>query len=205
MHEQDFDDLDAEPTSGGPARRYAVPITRNIRIAALALFGSAIVLLASGTLTWFETMNPGFKSQDFGGFRASRANAWFKSVPIGWVLLVVVAMLCAVALKILRSRRARWLLIAGVGCTLVSAATVLLVLKERSYVPLSIPRSLRESVIALIKLHPESKAKFEKQFSGLAVEVRLGLWVALVAAVACTGISGFIVMKSRRPREVAST
>lgn len=204
MGDQDTGVLGAEPARTRRAPRYAVPVTPPIRIAAVALICAAITMVASGAMTWFATNNPGYKTQSFDGFRAARSSAWIQSIPVGWLLLVVAILLCAVALAILRTQRARWLMTAGLGCTLLSAATVLLVIKEKSHVPLTIPRDLRKSVLPLITLHPETKAQVEKQFSGLTVNVRMGLWVALVAALACTAISVFISLKSRRPSDAAN-
>ncbi len=204
MYEHSNEVLGDDPAPLESLRSNAVTVTPPIRLAAVVLICSAALLAASGLLTWFVTSNPGFKNHKFAGFRAARSSSWYLSVPVGWPLLFVAMFLCAVAVLILRTERAQWIRAAATGCVLLSTLAILLVLKNKSYVPYEIPLKLRESLLPLIKSNPASKDQIEKEFASLAVNVRSGLWVALVGAISCTTISVFIVLKSRRPSESPS-
>jgi hypothetical protein len=178
-------------------------------MAAVGLICLSAVLVASGLFTWFtSTIKPvgtrTFASHTFAGFHAGLASAWFASIPVGWALLGAALVLSALALLIVRNSRATWLYRALLGCCVLSAATFVLILIERSHVHSQIITNLRNAAAPLIAQGPQYKALAEAQLAGLEVHDRGGVWMALAAAAGTTAVLVFIVMKSRRSSESPS-
>ena len=215
MHEDNndvvYDDTEidtaaeAESFQDLPRPRYVTPVSPTIRTAATALIAAAALLAASGLLTWFTSRNGDFPPDHTNGFKFGPASLWYSSVSVGWPLLLAAALLVVAATKTLQAREAVWLHRASIGCTAISVAAFVLVLVNRSYVPKQIRAELRRSTAALLVNRPELQEKVEKDLASLVVSTNVGIWVALLAAAACAGISAFIAAQSKRPSEPSAS
>ncbi|MEI7619468.1 MAG: hypothetical protein WCK14_12690 [Actinomycetota bacterium] len=203
---------EAESFQDLPRPRYVSPITGSIRSASIALILVAVLLVFSGTLTWFKTTTLKEKATIASdGFYFGWASSWIASISIGWILVAVAIVLVAASVKILRAHEAVWLRRVSVGCAALSAATAVFVLVDTSHFRSSVPAAMRKQSEALLALAdtPDRKAAMLKlinqQLEALAVHNGIGSTVALVAALACAVIAAIIALQSKRPSESSAS
>ena len=212
-HDTDIDAAaEAESFQDLPRPRYVSPITGSIRSACVALILASVLLTFSGALTWFKTTTlKGKATIASDGFYLGWANSWIGSISIGWILLVVAIVLVVASAKTLRVHQALWLWRSSVGCAVLSAGTALFILIDAAHFRSSVPAEMRKQSEALLVLADSEERKaailklINQQLEALAVHNGIGSTVALLAALACAGISVFIAVQSKRPSEPSAS
>jgi hypothetical protein len=158
----------------------------------------AAVLAASGLLTWFTVNldpNPALKAAGFG---VGSGGAWYASIPVGWILLVVGIALGVAGSQIARDKLDQRHTKLAVACFLLSSATFVFILIERAHVHAQVPRDLAQSTVALLESRPELKDRIEEQLSRIVVKDGVGMWVALAAATTLATTAAVLALKSRK-------